>query len=249
MRVFRGIFFAAVAVGLVAGTVYGAFQQTWIAPIIHAAEQYEPPPVAADPDADHRPAAWQPAGMQRLLFSIGANVLVGIAFALLLIALMALHNDKSGKPRVNGVRGLGWGLACLLVFFVAPALSGLQPAVPGSHSTVALGVRQGAWLYCVAATAAGFALLYYLPLRYKLIGVCLLLLPPVVGVPGTTALRFTHPPAAAAPALTELTQQFYLMTTVGTAIFYLLLGGLSGYAAGRCRVLHAPSDRAPGSGR
>ena len=86
-------------------------------------------------------------------------------------------------------------------------------------------------------------------ISYKLIGACLLLLPPVVGVPGTTALHLTHPPAAAAPALSELTQQFYRMTTVGTAIFYLLLGGLSGYAAGRCRALHAPSERAPGSGQ
>lgn len=238
--IFRNIVFSALAVGLITGILYGVFQQARISPIIHAAERYE----AVGPEAGHSHGEegeaahahepWAPAdGAQRTLFTIGANVLTGFAFAIFLISLMALHNQKSDKPPVNAVTGAGWGVAVLLAVFVAPAMFGLHPEVPGTEAA-ALEARQAWWLFSAIATGTGIAVLYYAPLKFKVTGAVLIVLPHVFGAPQPEGgLSFANTDPEAVAALTELSHRFFWMTAAGMVMFCLLLGVLSGFMTRR----------------
>ena len=235
--VFRNIVFCAVIAGLVSGLVYGVFQQLQVAPIIHAAEEYEVSDHHSDPlqqtgedqHDTHSHDAWSPSdGFSRTIATIGANILVGIAFALFLISLMAWHNHQSSKSNINFISGIGWGLALLISFFIAPAMMGLHPEVPG---TIAANLenRQIWWVSCVVATAAGIACIYYGPIWVKIIGLVLLALPHIIGAPSTGPLAFANTDEDAVAALTALSQQFYRMTTVGMVLFFITLGATCGY--------------------
>lgn len=260
---FRSIFFSALIVGVLAGLVYGLFQQLQVSPIIYAAETFEVAEEAAAPhshgEADHHhetdhaaphshgeaghhpeaeqaatdghhhdPEAWAPAdGMERVLFTLSANVMTGFSFALILVSLMALHNLKSNKPKVNALRGIGWGIAGLLVVFVAPALFGLHPEVPGTEAA-ALENRQLWWTGCALATAIGIAILYYAPAKLKGLGILVAAVPHMIGAPMPEHHGFANMDPVAVQALTELTHQFFSMTAIGMAIFFVVLGALSG---------------------
>jgi len=243
---FRNIIFSAVVVGLVAGSLYGVFQQLKINPIIHAAERYEVVEETAERNHaghshNHSHEAWGPEdGMERILFTMGSNALVGISFAVVLISLMALHNLKSTKPNVNLVRGVGWGIAAMATLFISPALFGLHPEVPGTNAA-ALEHRQIWWLFCVIFTATGIFVLYYLPLKFKVLGVISILLPHLIGAPHPDQLSFANTDPAAVNALTELSNQFLTMTTMGMLVFYSLLGALAGYMTNRFVNLQAQS--------
>lgn len=238
--VFRSIVFSALAVGLVTGILYGVFQQAQISPIIYAAEGYE----AAAPggghsrgdgeEAGHSHEPWAPAdGGERFFFTFAANVLTAFAFAIFLISLMALHNHRSHKPPVDALKGAGWGVAALLTMFVAPAMFGLHPEVPGTRAA-ALESRQAWWAFCVVATGAGIAVLYYAPLKLKVLGVALAALPHIVGAPHPEGgLGFANDDPRAIAALTELSHQFFWATAVGMVIFCLSLGVLSGFMTRR----------------
>ena len=246
--VFRNIVLSAVVVGIISGVLYGVFQQAGISPIIYAAEGYEVSDDATasghahvhDDGVVHAHDGWAPAdGAERIAYTYGANILTGIAFAIFLISLMALHNYKSTKPPVDAGRGALWGIAALVTVFVAPALFGLHPEVPGTQAA-ALDSRQAWWVFCVASTGAGIAALYYLPALFKLIGAVLVAAPHAVGAPHPAGgLDFANTDPNAVAALTELSQQFFWMTAAGMAIFCLLLGVLSGYATSRFVDLRA----------
>ena len=257
--IFRHIVLSAVIVGVVAGLIYGLFQQLQISPIIYAAEVFEvaedishtqvAPPILGEPGHNHAvdhaavvsttvaaatehhhdTEAWAPAdGTERVLFTLGANVLVGISFALILVSLMVLHNLKSSKPKIDAVRGIGWGIAGLLVVFVAPALFGLHPEVPGTKAA-ALENRQLWWTFCVLATAIGIAIMYYAPVKLKGLGVLLAAIPLIIGAQLPEQEGFANIDPVAIQALTELTHQFYSTTAIGMTIFFIVVGALSGY--------------------
>lgn len=244
--VFRNIVFSALVVGIVTGVLYGVFQQARINPIIFAAESYEVAEAGGghshgDGEEDgHSHGPWAPAdGAGRMLFTIGANVLTAFAFAIFLIALMALHNHKSGKPPVDALKGAGWGIAALLTVFVAPAMFGLHPEVPGTRAA-ALGSRQAWWVFCAVATGAGIAVLYYAPVKLKVIGLVVAALPHVIGAPHPEGgLSFANEDPQAVAALTELSHQFFWMTAAGMVIFCLLLGVLSGFMTSRYVTLES----------
>ncbi len=164
----------------------------------------------------HEHGGWKPEnGAERTFFSAVANISMAVAFGLLLSAAMTLRGVS------HGWRGaLLWGAAGYAVFFLAPSL-GLPPEVPGT-AAAPLGERQVWWLLTVAATAGGLALLALAP-RWplKLAGVALLLAPHLVGAPQP----LVH--ASAAPA--ELAQSFIYATAFANAVFWLALGGLSGF--------------------
>ena len=248
--IFRNIVFSSLIVGLIAGLVHGAFQQLQVSPIIFAAEEYEVTDgeetvaeqgVAARDHHNHDHTAWSPEqGAERATYSMLSNVLVGMAFAMLLVPLMALHNFKSSKPKVDTIRGIGWGMAAMIVIFVAPAMLGLHPEVPGTVAAV-LENRQLWWIYCALATAAGIALLYYGRVPLKLLGAALVALPHLTGAPHPTELTFANTAPEAVVALTALSAEFYTMTAIGMAIFFLTLGALSGYVTSRFVNLDQPA--------
>lgn len=226
---FRRIVFSSLCVGVITGGVYGIFQFTRIAPIMQAAEQYEVAPDIAVSN-EHRWTRYDEA--QRSLYSMASNILIGTALSMLLMALMAVHNLKTSKPKVKLLSGIGWGVAGLLALFVAPALLGMHPEIPGAR-TAALTSRQLWWLFGVLATALGIAVIYYAPSKFKFGGVLIAGLPHLAGAPERAEPRFFNDAPQAVAALTALSNDFYLMTAIGAVIFFLLLGALSGYASNR----------------
>ncbi|PCJ45457.1 MAG: hypothetical protein COA99_04850 [Moraxellaceae bacterium] len=238
---FRNILLSAIIVGICTGLLYGLFQHFQISTIIYAAEVYEVSEETAAPHPhsdttthhEHSTEAWGPEdGAERIGYTIGADIAVAIAFALFMISLMALHNLKANKPQITPMTGAAWGVASMIVFFVAPAMFGLHPEVPGTEAAT-LENRQGWWSLCVALTAAGIAVLYYAPAKLKLGGVVLAAVPHLMGAPMPEHHGFANTDPVAIEALTQLTSQFYLLTTVGMAIFFVVLGTLSGLAVQR----------------
>ena len=151
---------------------------------------------------------------------------------------MALHNLKANKPNITPLSGAAWGVSAMLAFFVAPALFGLHPEVPGTVAAT-LENRQGWWALCVALTAAGIAVFYYAPLKLKLGGIVLVAIPHIMGAPMPEQQGFANPDPVAIAALSELSAQFYLLSAIGMGIFFVIIGALSGFAVQRFVKLDA----------
>jgi cobalt transporter subunit CbtA len=248
--VLRNIFLAAIAVGIITGIVYGLFQQTQISPIIYGAEVYEvtDAPLAhnhgtesAQANTEPEEEAWSPEdGAQRIFSTMTANITIAIAYALVMISLMALHDAKSNKPQVSAKQGAVWGIAALLALFIAPALFGLHPEVPGTVAAELVN-RQQWWMFCAGISIAGIAVLYYSANKYKFLGVVLLAAPHIIGAPLPESHGFANTDPEAVNALSQLTSEFFLMTSLGMAIFFILLGSLSGWAVKRFIKLNEAS--------
>jgi cobalt transporter subunit CbtA len=231
MSLFRTIVFAAAVSGLVAGIALTAIQSVKAIPLVLQAEIYEglaPASGAAAQAARHKaakekPAAahaggqeeeWAPAGgLERSAFTLLANILIGIGFALLICAAFGLR----GAPDWRG--GLIFGLLGFAAIHLAPAF-GLPPELPGMRAAD-VGARQLWWAGTSLATAAGLALIWLnaKPVM-KALGAILIVAPHVIGAP--------HPQIEGASALpAELAAAFVSATLVGNLLFWLLLGTLS----------------------
>ncbi len=102
-------------------------------------------------DHDHGAEAWEPKdGLERNLYTAGANILTAIGFALLLGGFFAVRSGATGEP-ISWHEGLMWGLAGFAVFTIAPGL-GLPPELPGVPAAPLLS-RQIWWVTAVLATA------------------------------------------------------------------------------------------------
>ena len=100
---------------------------------------------------------WEPEeGLQRNAFTVAANILTAIGFALLLTGVYAIRGRQ-----VMWREGLLWGLAGFVVFTAAPGL-GLPPELPGM-AVAELTARQTWWIATAAATAGGLCLLAFRP--------------------------------------------------------------------------------------
>ena len=229
MSLFRTIVFAAAVSGLVAGIALTGIQFVKAIPLVLQAEIYEgqaPASGAATqaPDpAKEKPAAtqsggqeeeWAPAdGLERSAFTLLANILIGIGFALLICAAFGVR----GAPDWRG--GLVFGLLGFAAIHLAPAF-GLPPELPGMRAGD-LVMRQLWWGGTSVATAAGLALIWLnaKPVM-KALGAILIVAPHVIGAP--------HPKIEGASALpAELAAAFVSATLVGNLVFWLLLGTLS----------------------
>lgn len=222
---FGRIFLTALAAGLLSGIFIWGAHSIKITPLILAAEVYENAPAPATADAPgqlQQEAAgqgggeWAPAdGFERSAFTLLTDVLTSIGFAFLLIAAIAL----SGRE-VDWRRGVVWGLAGFAAFFVSPSF-GLAPELPGMQAAD-LGARQVWWMATAVATIAGLAAIALQDrtvLRWA--GAGLIVLPHLVGAP--------HPEIAPGGVPAELAAQFAAATLVVTGLFWMVLGGLSGY--------------------
>src|SRR5271154_4551438 len=132
MPVFRSIVFSAALAGLIVGAVISIAQFFGTVPLIQRSEVYERKAAAEAPSAVHNETThshdheWEPEdGLQRNLFTVAANILTAIGFALLLTGAYVVRGRS-----VTWREGLLWGLGGFVVFTAAPGL-GLPPELPG----------------------------------------------------------------------------------------------------------------------
>ncbi|MBL4826983.1 MAG: CbtA family protein [Spongiibacteraceae bacterium] len=225
---FRQIVFSALCVGLLSGLLLTAVQQLHLTPIIFSAEQYESPEPQVSGhhhqahDHHHDTEVWSPAdGTERLAYSTLSNILAGIGFAILLLALMS-QLQPSGLTTLTPVKGLAWGVAGFIAFFVAPGL-GLPPEIPGIEAAP-VSSRQTWWILTVLATAVGIALLFFVPKNLKVIGCIFIVVPHLIGAPLTNGPEFSQTDPAVVAVLSQLHQQFILVSGACNLIFWIALG-------------------------
>ncbi|WP_433691647.1 CbtA family protein [Herbaspirillum seropedicae] len=239
--VFRRMASAVVVAGALSGVLLSGVQQFQVEKLILQAEQYEKaaeegasaaPQAAHEHEHDqahehaaasahahehsHDADAWEPAdGAERTGYTVLANVSMAVGFALLLVAVITL----SGR-QVSWRSGLLWGLAGYGVFFVAPSL-GLPPEVPGTLAAP-LQARQFWWVMTAVMTAASLGLFVFTRAWWcKLLAVALLVAPHLVGAP--------QPEVHGGVAPEELAHAFIRATALANAVFWLALGGLTGF--------------------
>src|SRR5690606_16809209 len=104
---------------------------------------------AATPAHEHDEDAWAPQdGAERIFYTVLANVLGSIGFAMLLAAVSVLAGIE-----ITAKNGVIWGLAGFLCRQLAPAF-GLPPELPGMPAAD-LVARQAWWVVTAIATGAG----------------------------------------------------------------------------------------------
>jgi cobalt transporter subunit CbtA len=228
MDYFRNIVVLAAIAGAIAGLGMTVAQSFTTVPLILKAETFENQGEVEAPAAAHEHAAetpghshgdeegWAPEdGFQRTAFTAAANIVTGVGFALLLIAVSELF---------GGIRdwreGVYWGLAAFAVFTLAPGL-GLPPELPAMPAAE-LDARQVWWIGTVVAAGVALWLLFY---QRSLIGViaafALLVVPHIIGAP--------QPESHESPIPENLHHSFVVAVVLTTLVYFALLGGLAGY--------------------
>lgn len=226
--VFRNIILCSLLVALVAGAAFSIYQHRMVTPIILAAEKYEIVDMGHHSRLSQtkEKEAWGPEeGVERTGFTFGTNFLVAFGFSILLVSGMTY----TGKG--NMIRGVLWGCAGYLVFFIAPGL-GLSPEIPGMEAAD-LEWRQGWWLMTVVMTATGLVLLVFGDGFLKFSGVGFLLIPHMIGAPVAEMHGFAHPDENVVHILENLWHRFMLQTYIANALLWIIMGLLSGVLAAR----------------
>jgi cobalt transporter subunit CbtA len=214
------IVFRAVQAGLAVGVIVALVHQLWTVPLIRQAEVYEHAAAsgsgAPGPAHDHGDDAWAPAeGFERTAFTVGADILTAIGFALVLSGAYVL----SGR-RVAWREGVLWGLAGFAAFSLAPSL-GLPPELPGMPESP-LAPRQAWWIATAALTAAGLALLLLHRRPWSVVlALALIAAPHLWGAPA--------PPAGSGAVPAALWRSFVIAATATSLLFWVLLGAATGY--------------------
>ena len=184
---------------------------------------------------DHSAEEWGPEdGFERIAFTLLANVLTAIGFAL--IVLVAMMASTKLARNVDGFRfdwryGLIWGGAGYLVFWLAPAI-GLPPEIPGA-TAAALETRQLWWIFAVVCTASGLAGLAFGKSWWRWAALLLVVVPHLVGAPHHDGEMFAGQTADAASALEILAHRFIGATAIANAVLWLVLGLASTWSVKR----------------
>ncbi len=226
------IFLVAIIGGALAGLFHTAIQQIAVIPLILEAETYETGDAGAGAHShevagqgqdvavgtqghSHDEEAWSPEdGIERLAYTALANVLLSVGFALLLCAGFAL------KGGVTWRSGMLWGLGGFVAFSLSPGI-GLPPELPGA-AAAALYDRQIWWIAAAVCGIAGLALIAFArkPVL-KALGAVVLVLPHIIGAPQPDSHAGLAPPA--------LEEAFIYASLATNAVFWVFLGGLTGY--------------------
>jgi cobalt transporter subunit CbtA len=210
MAVFRRLVFAALCAGLLSGVFATVAHQIGTVPLILQAETYE------KPSEHEHTSAWEPQnGVERAAYTLLADILTGVGFALLLGAGLTLRGGEIGWRE-----GLFWGLAGFTTFTVAPSL-GLPPQLPGSEAAPLLD-RQLWWLGTALATGCSLALIAFTArARWAIIATVLIVLPHLYGAP--------EPAEHNGPVPAVLAHHFVVAAIVSNFLFWLILGASTGY--------------------
>jgi cobalt transporter subunit CbtA len=224
---FRNIVFSAFGAGLAVCVAISAVQSFTTEPLILHAEEFENAAQAEEAAAMHEHGAgvaahehaeeeWGPGdGLERVAYTVLANLVVGVAVSLMLIGGMVLKGDP-----VDWRRGLLWGLGGFIAVSLLPSL-GLPPELPGTPAAEILS-RQGWWLATAAASVAGIGLIVFArqwPL--KMVGVALLIVPHLIGAPVPPSHEVSYPGALAG--------EFVVASLVVSALLWTLSGAASGW--------------------
>ncbi|WP_413711704.1 CbtA family protein [Rhizobium sp. Rhizsp82] len=233
MPLFRSIVFASVVVGLIVGTAITIVQYFGTIQLIAQAEVYETGGSAHHHDADeaatptlpdthsHNTASWEPSdGVERLSFTLAANILTSIGYSLVLIGLVALR----GKP-VTWREGIFWGLAAFASVMLGPML-GLPPELPGTPSAP-LDARQIWWVGTAIMTACALAILAFNRRPWAAaVAIVMISVPHLIGAPIAPEGEHGSAPAA-------LEQQFVAAVVITSLVFWVMLGSLGAAVYGR----------------
>lgn len=152
--------------------------------------------------------------LRRIGLTVLTNLLIGVAYALLLAGTMLM----AGAP-VDARRGLVWGVGGFIAFALAPAV-GLPPELPGMGGA-GLEARQAWWLAAALCAAGGLLALGFARNRYvAAAGVVLAALPHLVGAPQVESPEGVVPP--------EMAARFAMLSIGVAALFWATLGSTCG---------------------
>ena len=224
MAAFRRLFFVALIAGLAAGLVVSVIHAVKLWPMIAQAEVFE----AAAPHAEHGGDGqeWTPEGLMRPALSVLFNIAAGIGFGLILNAVIRLRTLAAGQE-LTPAQGVLWGLAGFAAFTLAPAI-GLPPELPGMDSGDVLH-RQLWWVAAVLCSAAALALWVFRSGSWRFVAVMLALIPHLAHVPHGDM----HGQAHGGGVPPELAAHFVAASLAASAVFWVVLGGVSGWAQQR----------------
>ena len=237
---FRQLVFYALLAGVLSGLVVTVVQTWQVVPIILSAEEFETqadamaPAMAAPGGHSHADDAWAPGdGFERTAFTLLANVLTAMGFALVLMAAMVGSRSIPGNQdaKFGWQHGLLWGIAGYVVFWLAPAI-GMPPEIP-LQNAAPLELRQMWWVFAVICTAAGLAGLAFGKSPWRWVAPVLLIVPHIVGAPHPDGAMFGDQPPAAAAQLEELAQQFLGASAIANAALWIVIGLVSSWSVRR----------------
>lgn len=228
----KNLFTSALFAGLAAGLIAALLQFWLVIPLLLEGELYESGVrvhFASSLDAPVQSPAGPAEGLTqdptRHFLTIGFSVVAYTAFALLLVAGMALA-DKFGHP-VNARTGAIWGLAGFIAMQLAPAV-GLPPELPGTIAAE-VELRQIWWLGTVLATAIGLGLLAFgSSVWFIILGIVFLALPHMIGAPHLDTYFGIAPP--------ELSAHFATRSLGVSTVSWVVLGSVAGYFWARART-------------
>ncbi len=231
----KNLIVSAAGAAIAVGVVVAALQFVTTEPLILHAEIFESaePAAATHEHADgavhdhggaavhqHDADAWQPAdGLERTLYTVLADLVVGMAVSLMLLGAML----AKGEP-IDARRGLLWGAAGFVAASLLPSL-GLPPELPGTPAADLLS-RQIWWLGTAFASAGGLYLLAFgrsWPMRA--VALALILAPHLIGAPTPDSHEAAYPAGLAG--------QFVIASIVVSAVLWSLSGLASGWLYAR----------------
>lgn len=221
----KNLFTSALFAGLAAGLVATLLQFWLVIPLLLEGELYETG-LRAHFAVGHDTPVQSPAGpeglikldLSRHLITVGFSVITYTAFALIVVAFMALA-ERNGH-RITPRTGIIWGLAGFLAIQLAPAI-GLPPELPGTIAAE-VKLRQVWWLATVLISATGLGLIAFgNTLTLSIIGIVALALPHIIGAPMLDTYFGIAPP--------ELSSLFATRSLGVAAVSWVTLGFVAAY--------------------
>lgn len=245
--IFQRLIWAAMVSAVLVGTVQTGVQRWQAAPLILAAEVFEDQKLESRPaeeptvhthtegvaphEHDHGDAQeWTPAnGIERIGWTLVANILHAFSMALLVFTVMGLWLYKRGSFG-GSLRLAGWVVAAgWLSFDLWPSL-GLHAEVPGMEAAP-LHARQLWWALAVGSAAAACAVAGFARGSWRWAAAAGgLALPFLVGAPELHGDALAGFGPEAHSALTQLGQQFIWATAWVSLSFWISMGLVGGLA-------------------
>jgi cobalt transporter subunit CbtA len=231
------ILLAGLLAGIIAGLISSALQHVFAVPLILSAETFETPGDSGHAHEgaaghgqengsghDHAAPSDGMAGLKRIVLTTLASVGGAVAFAFILLGLMAM----TGSP-ITWRTGLIWGGCFFAAFHLAPAL-GIPPELPGMQSAD-LRWRQIWWIGTAAATLGGLWLVLRTATPIAIVaGLALIALPHGVGAPQALS-HAGEVPASEVPA--TIAASFVGVSIALAAVTWLMVGSFAGLIWGR----------------